>query len=220
MSRGSLAAPRRRISPAVSAISGFSPLVRGISPREVLLSKGYHMNNRIAVLDIDPEDREALIADVRAVMPTQDDPYFFQDHYDEIAANGPPRFLYHSTDASRREQIAAEGLLLRHSETAQTAEEMGEEEWWTFGGVFFSTVIHDITPMEDVWVLDTAGMPWRTTELGAAADDLVPDFSVDTANWAKDEMWWYVRCDIGPERLRLHELCYPRDEPPGTVPHL
>lgn len=176
------------------------------------------MDDRTNVLDIKPEDREALIANVLAVMPTQDDPYLSEADYAEIVAKGPPRFLFHSTSASLREQIAAEGLSLRHSETAQLAEEMGEEDWWTYGGVFFSTVIYDISPRDDVWVLDTTGMAWQPTERGAAVDEIVPDFSVDPANWAKDEVWWYVRCDVGPDRLTLHELCYPREETPVAIP--
>lgn len=171
------------------------------------------MQDRTNVLDVEGQDREALIAQVLAVMPTRDDPCLTEEEYAEIVAGGPPKFLYHGTDASRREQIAEEGLLLRHSETAALAKEMGEENWWTYGGVFFSTVIHDISPNEDVWVLDTEGWAWGVSEIGAAADEIVPDFSVDTDNWAKDEVWWYVRCDVGPERIRLHELCYPRDDP-------
>jgi hypothetical protein len=170
------------------------------------------MEDRTRVLDVETQDREVLIASVKAVMPTQDEPFLTQEEYAEIVAKGPPRYLYHSTDASRREQIAEEGLLLRRSETAELAREMGEDEWWTYGGVFFSTVIHDITPGEDVWVLDTEGWSWGATESGASPEEIVPDFSVDTDGWAIDEVWWYVRCDVAPEKIRVHELCYPLEE--------
>lgn len=175
------------------------------------------MEDRTRLLDVDAEQREVLISRVVAPRPEPYDPYLTHKELDEIIARGPPRFLYHSTDSSRRALIAAEGLLLRHSETAQLAEEMGEDKWWTYGGVFFSTVIHDISPLEDVWVLDTEGMPWGTTEAGAAPDEIVPDISVDIDNWAVGEVWWYVRCDVPPERLRLHELCYPLDYAPAPA---
>lgn len=161
---------------------------------------------------MDIDDRKKLIDAICATMPTINDPQLTDEDYNDIVKRGPPRFLYHGTDASRRQSIAEEGLLLSHSETAELAKEMGYPDWQTYGGIFFSTVIHDITPLEDVWVLDTEGWAWTTTEIGAAADELAPDFSVDTAVWAKDEVWWYVRSDVLPNQLKLHELCYPHDQ--------
>lgn len=160
--------------------------------------------------DFDDDERARRISQIVAVMPAIDDPVPTESELEEVVRRGPPRFLYHSTDSRRRSQISDEGLLLRHSETAELAREMGEPEWWTFGGIFFSTVIHAITPEEDVWILDTSAMSWAASESDAAPEDLAPDFSVDPANWAEGEIWWHVRCDIPPEAIRLHELCYPQ----------
>lgn len=207
----------RKGSPPLRILAPASPfrkvdLVTGRGLRELVSIRRRRDMDRMRVLDVSDDEREARIASIAAPVPTAEDPVPTYEELAEMIRLGPPRFLYHETDARRRNRIAQEGLLLRHSETAELALEMGEPDWDSYGGVFFSTVVHDITPQVDVWVLDTEGMAWEKSDVGAAPDEIVPDMSVDPSSWAVGEMWWYLRCDVPAARLTLHELCYPQEE--------